>query len=123
MSTDDVKFNSKKMEKMNKLPKGEFLNVRFDIDDGGGINSYCLDSCSDSGNVLGVTVTCSQQCSDAENCLNAFENTYPTVVGNSGFPIVTSEVHNFCTDINKMNKNSSSYKTIANKDIPSCSIL
>ena len=52
MSTDDVKFNNKKMEKMNKLPKGEFLNVRFDIDDGGGVNSYCADSCSGSGRVI-----------------------------------------------------------------------
>ena len=33
MSTDDVKFNSKKMEKMNKLPKGEFCNIRCYINE------------------------------------------------------------------------------------------
>ncbi len=117
-----MKFNSKKMEKMNKLPKGEFLNVRFDIDDGGGVNSYCATSCSDSGNPLGVTVTCSQQCSGATNCLNAFKNTYPAVMGNTSIPIA-SEVQNLCTDINNMNKNSSSYTTIANKDVVVCSIM
>ena len=117
MSTDDVKFNSKKMKKMNKLPKGEFYNVRFDIDDGGGVNSYCVDSCS--GNAV-VGATCSQQCSGATNCFNAFETTYPDVLGSDGYPGIILDLNNFCTDINKINKYSSSdaYTTIGKKDIP-----
>jgi len=120
MSTDDVKFNSKKMKKMNKLPKGEFYNVRFDIDDGGGVNSYCVDSCS--GNAV-VGATCSQQCSGATNCFNAFETTYPDVLGSGGYPGIILDLNNFCTDINKINKNSSSYTTISKNLPPACSIL
>jgi len=44
ISTDDVKFNSKKMKKMNKLLKGEFYNIRFDIDDIG-FNQACYNGC------------------------------------------------------------------------------
>ena len=121
MSTDDVKFNNKKMEKMNKLPKGEFLNVRFDIDDGGGVNSYCAHSCSSNTNF--GSVTCNQQCGSAEICLNNFENAYTSV---TYYPSVLTMVNKFCTDINEINKNSpsSAYTTIYH-DSPlyTCSIM
>ena len=122
MSTDDVKFNNKKMEKMNKLPKGEFLNVRFDIDDGGGVNSYCADSCSGSGNSI-VGVTCNQQCGSAKNCLTNIETAYPGLT--TDYTGLLPGVNKFCTEINEMNKISpSEYTTIKTNNIPTqCSIL
>ena len=69
MSTDDVKFNSKKMKKMNKLPKGEFLNVRFDIDDSG-FNSYCYNGCiAASPYYPGAKINCNLMCDSVSSCV------------------------------------------------------
>ena len=68
MSTDDVKFNSKKMKKMNKLPKGEFLNVRFDIDDIA-FNQYCNTGCNDIMIPNGVTINCVNLCNGYDSCV------------------------------------------------------
>jgi len=98
MSTNDVKYNSKKMKKMNKLPKGEFYNVRFDIDDGGGgVNSYCANSCS--GNAL-VGTTCNQLCGGSISCVKSIDSAYPEL---SDFSFIT----NFCSDINNNINNNS----------------
>ena len=69
MSTYDVKFNSKKMKKMNKLPKGEFLNVRFDIDDSG-FNSYCYNGCiAASPYYPGAKINCNLMCDSVSSCV------------------------------------------------------
>ena len=111
MSTDDVKFNSKKIKKMNKLPKGEFYNVRFDIDDSG-FNSYCYGQCSANGNVF-VGTTCNQLCGGVTSCVNSIDSAYSTL---SGYPFIT----NFCSDINNNINNDSppgQFLTFLNTDL------
>lgn len=104
MSTDDVKFNSKKMKKMNKLPKGEVLNVRFDIDDIV-YNSYCNDGCT---NVFlpflppGVNINCVNICNGYDSCMTELstQSQQPEVSFSS-----------FCSDttgVNSINNNTSS---------------
>ncbi len=69
-STDDVEFNSKKIKKMNKLPKGEFYNVRFDIDDSG-FNSYCYNGCknvSTASVYSGDKINCNLMCDSISSC-------------------------------------------------------
>ena len=113
MSTDDVKFNSKKMEKMNKLPKGEFLNVRFDIDDSG-FNSYCYSQCSVAGTV-DPNLTCNQECGGYNSCVNSIQNLYPG--------IMIGALKIWCTDINEINNESPSNQYSIITKNAGCSIL
>ena len=98
MSTDDVKFNSKKMKKMNKLPKGEFLNVRFDIDDSG-FNSYCYNQCIniDVGNIV-YPLNCNDIC-NGQYCVSKL---------NTNATDPSTEIKSFCTDINNITESSPS---------------
>ena len=94
MSTDDVKFNSKKMEKMNKLPKGEFFNVRFDIDESG-FNQYCYSQCKLQGDAL----DCTKGCSGYDSCLDALRDI------DSSFPDF-GILQDGCKNMNGINKDS-----------------
>ena len=122
MSTDDVKFNSKKMKKMNKLPKGEFYNIRFDIDDSG-LNQACYNQCIASpileyvedgieGNVVD---DCKKICSGASNCVSSFVGNFTP----DGYGITTNT---FCSNINAINPNSdpSVFETQINNLGPCC---
>ena len=97
MSTDDVTFDSKKMKKMNKLPKGEYHNVRFDIDDSESINITCIDLCNKAPNVFeGTNPTCKDVCSGSSLCSSNM-NTPPF---NNGF-----DIPYFCTTVNGLSSN------------------
>jgi hypothetical protein len=118
MSTDDVKFNSKKMEKMNKLPKGEFLNVRFDIDDGG-FNLYCYNQCKAAPDNSGVEpVTCYDVCNGTDYCFNQIK-TQTNIDG------VESLFQAYCSDINEITSASPSdqFSKIQQDDLGFCSLM
>jgi len=75
VSTDDVTFDSKKMKKTNKLPKGELHNVRFDID-GSSINNICSSLCNtDSSFFVPTSLTCNDVCSGYSLCYTSMMNT------------------------------------------------
>ena len=126
MSTDDVKFNSKKMKKMNKLPKGEFYNVRFDIDDSG-LNQACYNQCIanpemvyfDEGIEGGVVDACTGIC--ASSCVSNMLSTpgAATIAAYYSF-----NVGAFCSDINAITPNSdpSAFENQIKK-VPMCSIM
>lgn len=97
MSTDDVTFDSKKMKKMNKLPKGEYHNVRFDIDDSESINITCIDLCgTDSTFFQGTNLTCKDVCSGSSLCSSNM-NTHPF---NNEI-----DIPYFCTTVNGLSSN------------------
>ena len=110
MSTDDVKFNSKKMEKMNKLPKGEFYNVRFDIDDSV-LNQECFNQCSSSGNSGDIGITCNQTCGGVDSCYTAISGLIPNITNSWDFLS-----RNFCTNVNNIvvGDDSSTYNATLN---------
>jgi hypothetical protein len=94
MSTDDVKFNSKKMEKMNKLPKGKFYNVRIDIDSANPpiFNETAYNQCLNNQNLASIFVYIPggipAQCKDLCNYTDCISN--------------GSEFQTFCENVNNI---------------------
>jgi len=117
MSTDDVKFNSKKMEKMNKLPKGEFFNVRFDIDDSG-FNSYCYSQCNSNGGSPAYPLTCNDICNGKDYC-------YSKINTLDSDPTINEEgqIKSFCTDINNITESSPSNQFYLDSADALCSVM
>ena len=123
MSTDDVKFNSKKMEKMNKLPKGEFFNVRFDIDDSG-FNSYCYSQCNNNLLKSGgePQITCYDVCNGRDYCFSKINTQYPSIAGDGTNVQVTLQT--YCRDINNITSSpSNQFSTIQANTLTTCSIM
>ena len=127
MSTYDVKFNSKKMKKMNKLPKGEFYNVRFDIDDSG-LNQACYNQCIanpemvyiDEGIEGGVVDACTGIC--ASSCVSNMLST-PGAAATAAY--YSFNVGAFCSNINAITPNSdpSAFENQIKKVPGGCSIM
>ena len=106
MSTDDVTFDSKKMKKMNKLPKGEFHNARFDID-GESINNICIKLCNKDPTFFeGANLTCKDVCSGTSLCSANLK--IPPFVGKFDIP-------DWCKKVNGLssNNNALSWDAIA----------
>ena len=129
MSTDDVIFNSKKMNKMNKLPKGEFYNVRFDIDDSG-LNQACYNQCIASpdlayieGGIEGNVVdACTNISSGASSCVSTILST-PGAAADAAY--YSLNIGAFCSNINAITPNSdpSAFENQIKKVAGGCSIL
>ena len=112
MSTDDVKFNSKKMEKMNKLPKGEFYNVRFDIDESG-FNQDCYNQCiasPDAAYILGgntaILDSCTKLSSGKSSCLSLIQDNYSADQFQAIMNSTSIDFNTFCSNINAITPNS-----------------
>ena len=113
MSTDDVKFNSKKMKKMNKLPKGEFLNVRFDIDESG-FNQYCYNQCIASptaavvlgGNTAVILDHCTKWSSGKSSCVLSLQDNYSADQAQAIANDFGLDPNTFCYNINLITPNS-----------------
>jgi hypothetical protein len=121
VSTDDVTFDSKKIKKMNKLPKGEFHNVRFDIDGSSiNLNPYCMSACP--VDFFSPPAPCSPMCSGESSCFNSFnDGPIPQSTSNQ------TNITNFCTYINNLPESATQsewtneyWNTVGNN---TCSIL
>jgi predicted transcriptional regulator len=101
MSTDDVKFNSKKMEKMNKLPKGKFYNVRIDIDSANPpiFNETAYNQCLNNQYIVGsfanspggVPAACKDLCNYTDCISTASESEFQTFCENVNNIGITSQ--------------------------------
>ena len=126
MSTYDVKLNSKKMKKMNKLPKGEFYNVRFDIDDSG-LSQACYNQCIANPRVVyleegiegGVVDVCTGIC--ASSCVSYILSTPGAAAIAADFSF---NVGAFCSNINAITPNSDPSEFEKQiKKVPGCGIM